>query len=62
MEIHFWKGKNGGITVELNEVQEAAVMSILGLDIDYSATSYRCYTDETVIALIERVEKALKHN
>ena len=25
MEIHIWKGKGGGITVELTEAQEAAV-------------------------------------
>ena len=53
MEIHFWKGKD--VTVELSKVQEAAVMTILGLEIDYSESSYRCYTDETVIALTERI-------
>ena len=48
MEIHIWRGKGGGITVELTEAQEAAVYAILGLDINPDETFYRCYSDESV--------------
>lgn len=60
MELHIWRGKGSGITVELTEAQEAAIYAILGLNINPDETSYRCYSDESVAMLTEQIKKSIK--
>lgn len=60
MEIHIWRGKGSGFTIELTEAQENAVYAILGLEISPDETSYRCYSDGSVTMLAEQIKKNIR--
>ena len=59
MEIHIWKGKNDGITIELTDAQEYAVRTILGLDVEVNEDFYQCYDDDTVMRLADSLKKQI---
>ena len=55
MEIHIWKGR--GLTIELTEAQEEAVIATLGLEVDPDENSYSCYSDEVIKQLTGKLKK-----
>lgn len=64
MVLRITEGAHKGLEIELSEAQINAVYTILGLNINTDntpfQTSYRCYTDETVVKLTKMLESNIK--